>query len=296
MNVVALTDHPARSAQARMVVDACRRLTAIAPLTSYQFVGSGGLAFQDFRDVHSSLGITAMTSISVDEHAAERLEFNKPFEGMKILTGAVRDQLPLIDWKMPVIVWLEYAHPLTRDVLRDFEYIISNAQVGSFVAIGVEAEVDGSFEDRIRLVRENLGDLAPSGLDVSAVTGSGVARIQQKVLADQGSTHGRAAHGDALRQILDIEYQTAKKRTTWGGVVSSVNFARMIELCRFDDLTFSRQRGERPLKLRVPKLTAREWDHLERTHGEEIAERPRPGGIGLDDLRAFREVYRYLSR
>ena len=47
---------PAKAAQRRMIVDACRRLTAISALDQYQYVGFGGLEFIDFIEFHRGLG------------------------------------------------------------------------------------------------------------------------------------------------------------------------------------------------------------------------------------------------
>ena len=48
---------PAKAAQRQMIVDACRRLTAITSLDEYQYVGFGGLEFIDFVEFHRGLGI-----------------------------------------------------------------------------------------------------------------------------------------------------------------------------------------------------------------------------------------------
>ena len=89
---------PAKAAQRRMIVDACRRLTAIAALDQYQYVGFGGLEFIDFVEFHRGLGILQMTSIERDTNMLHRLEFNKPYRGVRLLMGEARDELPQIDW------------------------------------------------------------------------------------------------------------------------------------------------------------------------------------------------------
>ena len=151
---------PAKAAQRMMIVDACRRLTAIAPLVEYQYVGFGGLEFIDFMEFHRGLGVPQMTSIERDTNMQHRLDFNKPYKSIRVLMGEAHNQLPQIDWTKLSIVWLDYTDPLTTDILRDVDYVVRSAPPGSVLIVTVNgAATKVPIPDRLSNLRAHLGDL-----------------------------------------------------------------------------------------------------------------------------------------
>lgn len=285
---------PAKSSQRAMVIEACRLLSVIAPLNSYQYVGFGGLEFNDFVDAHRALGITQMTSIERNEGLTHRLEFNKPYAGTKILIGEARDQLPLVDWQTPAIVWLDYMDALTRDVLRDVEYVVRTASPGSFLIVTVNADLGTRLTDRIAQLTENLDDLTPSGLTVDDVSDWGIADIQHKVLLEQANAFNHEKNKGRVRQVLDIGYRDSARMQTWAAVISSPVTERIVDQCRFEDLTYFRPEGKPGLRIRIPDLTTHEWHYLERQLGNgRTSDYTKPRGLDRDDVNDFAAVYRY---
>lgn len=285
---------PAKAIQRAMVMEACRRLSAIASLDSYQYVGFGGLEFNDFVDAHRILGITKMTSIERNEGLVHRLEFNKPYTGMTILMGEARDQLPLVDWTIPAVIWLDYMDALTRNVLRDVEYVTRQALPGSFLIVTLNANLGTSLSDRLEQLRTNLDDLAPTDIEKSDLADWGVADVQRDTLFEQVNMYCSEQHGGGVRQVLDIGYKDVARMQTWAGVLTSPVTARVTDQCRFEDLSFCRPAGTSGLRLRVPDLTLKEWEHLERELGNgKSATYERPKGIERDDVADFSKVYRY---
>src|SRR5438128_3522584 len=96
---------PAKHIQRLLVFDACRRLSGIAPLRTYAYVGFGGLEFADFVLARTHLGIEDMTSIEKNATSIRRYEFNVPFAKIRVLGGRARDRLTEIDFSGLVIVW-----------------------------------------------------------------------------------------------------------------------------------------------------------------------------------------------
>lgn len=285
---------PAKTIQRAMVMDACRRLSAIAPLSTYQYVGFGGLEFNDFIDAHRVLGISRMTSIERNQGLVHRLEFNKPYAGMKILIGEARDQLPLVDWTIPAIIWLDYMDALTRDILRDVEYVVRKALPGSLLVVTLNADLGSALSARLEQLRTNLDDLAPTAVTRDDLADWGVADVQRSVLFEQADLYSNEKNKSGVHQILDIGYKDSARMQTWAGVLSSPVTARVIEQCRFEDLSFSRTHDAAGLRIRVPDLTIKEWQHLERELGNgKTTTYERPKGLNREDVDDFTEVYRY---
>jgi hypothetical protein len=284
---------PAKAAQRRMIVDACRRLTAIASLDDYQYVGFGGLEFIDFIEFHRGLGIPQMTSIERDTNIQHRLELNKPYDSIKVLMGEARDRLPEIDWTKLSITWLDYTDVLTTDILRDVDYVVRSSVPGSVVIVTVNGAASKiPLPERLGNLRAALGDLVNDGLDEAAMSGWGPTEIERGVLQATAHSASRQAHGLPLRQLFNFHYADDAKMLTWGGIVTSPSLDRTIDNCRFGDLSFVRT-GEEAFEILVPVLTDREIAYLESALVGAAGALPTIKGVLPGDIRAFARVYRW---
>lgn len=284
---------PAKAAQRRMVVDACRRLTAIASLDKYQYVGFGGLEFIDFVEFHRGLGIPRMTSIEWDTNLQNRVEFNKPYNSIRLLMGEARDQLPQVDWTTLSIAWLDYTDELTTDILRDVDYVVRSSIPGSVLVVTVNAASTGvPLSKRLDKLRSNLGDLVDDTVEQADLTGWGPARLQRRILQATAHSAGRDAHGMPFSQLFNFEYADDAKMLTWGGIVTSPALERPIEDCRFDDLSFVR-RDAASFEIKVPVFTEREIAYLETELVGSSGSLPKIEGVEPSDIEAFARVYRW---
>lgn len=285
---------PAKAAQRRMVVDACRRLTAISSLDRYQYVGFGGLEFIDFVEFHRGLGIPQMTSIERDTNMQHRLDFNKPYNCIRILMGEARDQLPQIDWARLSVTWLDYTDVLTTDILRDVDFVVRSSTPGSIVLATVNGASTGiALPDRLAGLQARLGSLVPDGIAEREMAGWGPTRVERGILQATAHSVGREAHGRPFRQLFNFHYADDAKMLTWGGIVTSDNVDRAIDACRFEDLNFVRT-GEEPLEISVPVLTEREIDFLESgLAGAGSAALPSIKGVDAKDVKALAQIYRW---
>jgi hypothetical protein len=284
---------PAKAAQRMMIVEACRRLTALAPLVEYQYVGFGGLEFIDFIEFHRGLGIPQMTSIERDTNMQHRLDFNKPYKSIRVLMGEARDQLPEIDWTKLAIAWLDYTDVLTTDILRDVDYVIRSSQPGSIVIVTVNgAATKVPLGDRLDNLRANLGDLVDETLADKEMASWGPTLVERNILQAAAHAAGRQAHGMPFRQLFNFHYADDAKMLTWGGIVTSTALDRTIDACRFDDLHFIRT-GDEAFEINVPVLTEKEIAYLETELVGVSTALPQIKGVPTTDIKAFAQVYRW---
>ncbi len=284
---------PAKAAQRMMIVDACRRLTAIAPLAEYQYVGFGGLEFIDFVEFHRGLGVPQMTSIERDTNMQHRLDFNKPYKSIHVLMGEAHDQLPQIDWTKLSIVWLDYTDLLTTDILRDVDYVVRSTQPGSIVIVTVNgAATKVPVPERLSNLRANLGDLVDDALTDKDMAGWGPTEVERSILQATAHAAGRQAHGLPFRQLFNFHYADDAKMLTWGGITTSTSLGRTIDTCRFEDLHFIRT-GDEAFEISVPVLTEKEIAYLETELVGTATSLPQIKGIPSTDVKAFAQVYRW---
>jgi hypothetical protein len=280
-----------------MIVEACRRLSVVAPLRTYDYVGFGGIEFLDFELMHTVLGVHSMTSIEKDLEWPSRYKFNRPFRTITVLTGRASEHLPSLDWDGLRIVWLDYEVPLNSEVIRDCETVARFLHQGSVLIATVQGRGDFS-----RGVRRKLDDLKanvpedriPIGIAEEDLEGKwGFARVQRSILTE-AVTEVVKHRGDGthLRQIFNFFYADGVRMQTSGWVFSSNGLDQTIDGCRFEELDFIRT-GEEPMVLEVPVLTHRELQHLKQKMPLRKRARLREGWLdpGLQDK--YANLYRW---
>lgn len=92
-------------------------------LSNYRYVGFGAAFLEDFKALHSELGIEKMHCIEMDEFAFSRQQFNKPFDFIELYetnsTAYINDYFKE---DCSQIVWWDYAAPkYLRESLNDIE-------------------------------------------------------------------------------------------------------------------------------------------------------------------------------
>lgn len=287
---------PSKAVQRYMLVDVCRRLTAFASLSEYQYVGFGGMEFVDFDLIHRGLGIEQMISIEADTSQIQRYQFNAPFSTVRMLFGLAGNFLPSIDWAAFNIVWLDYTSMLTEAVITDVLTLCAKLGSGSAIFVTLNAEPEKQLEGRRDILAGRIGeDRVPTKVTDESLAKWGLALAQHRVLTDVASDALRP-QDLAWRQVLDIHYADGAKMQTVGAVLvsDSEEERQKFAACRFHDLDFVRSDGEEPVEIRVPLLTAKERRALDEkfpalTDGSSLL------GLSSRDVKAYRQVYRYCG-
>ncbi len=301
---------PAKHAERRMLCDVFRRLRPFGRVEEYVYVGFGSVWFSDFILFHRSLGIKNMVSIEQAETARERIEDNKPFR-IPVDYRASKDALPDLYWSRNQFIWLDYDDPLSAEMLLDMRSVARRAGSGSVLAVSVQCmkapQVAEAETDTL------LG--APSALD-RFVAVFGRERVPQETAADQlyGWQFGALSRDMILQEILaelaarnsdgleaemlfqpicSFEYEDGAKMTTIIGIFYSSSDQEKLEQCHFEALDFLPD-PPRPVRITVPKLTAREFKKLESQLPLAEGGNLELGTIPQKEARQFAEMYRYL--
>ena len=208
----------------KMICEAAARLAMIAPLHKYAYVGFGGLTFQDFGMFHHRLGVRDMVSIEKRTGEKRRFEFNRPFSCIKMQWGISYDILPLLSWKKPTIVWLDYeVHP-NSEVLEDVSLVASRTRSGSLLVVTVAADPgDGSDpsaqKERMTKLIARVGKTrVPVDLKPEHLAKWGTARTYRRIISDVIETtindrNAALAESErvAYNQIFNFHYQDGIK-------------------------------------------------------------------------------------
>lgn len=256
---------PLKAISRHMIVEVCRRLMVFADLRDYVYVGLGGLEFVDFELMHQTLGVEKMYSIESDEHLG-RLEFNRPFEQIKILHGHSSDVLTDVAEldTAKSIVWLDYKDELKQYVLSDIAYVASKMKPGSALFVTMNCHFNEQRD--LSEIEANLGEYFDSALPRRSYSAHGLGDHQRDACEKAiGKSLSMKVDDCAFERALDIRYKDSARMQVAGWILTDAATREVGERCRLSELDFTAPaRAGAPLVLSLPELTGPEWDHLAR--------------------------------
>lgn len=254
---------PLKAITREMIVEITRRVVHYGPLRDMTYVGLGALEFVDFRLAYERLGIERLVSIE-EAHPLERLEFNRPYDSIRILQGSTNNRLPEIPElkSSRCVVWLDYMSRLRQPEQRDLAYLASVLMPGSALFVCVNRTASANDFD---VIREELGDYFDENLRKASYVGPSFAdqqrSVAERVLRKHVSTRDDPPH---IERVIDVRYADTGKMQLLGWIFGPAG-ADIVADCRLGELDFTTAaRGDTPLELAWPSLTGSEWDALTR--------------------------------
>jgi Putative O-methyltransferase len=256
---------PAKAIQRFMLIDACQRLAAFAPLSTYQYIGFGSHEFIDFDLAWRRLGITSLISIE-ETLPPDRYLFNAPYGGVRVEPGNAATVLPNLAITSRAIVWLDYTGKLDAQVIADVNGLARRLVSGSLLVVTINAHPEEVVAKRREsAVRRLGGSRIGSQVGDSDFAKWGLAEISQRILTGEVAREVRdRADGVAFNQLFRFHYQDTTRMLTWGGVF--VGPADLVPLANanFATLPFVSVAGAPPFLINPPNLTVRELVRLNR--------------------------------
>jgi hypothetical protein len=294
---------PGKNIERKMLVEAFRRLSEFGSLQSYRYVGFGSAYFSDFYLFHKSLGLRNMISIEKDVENQSRFEFNRPFACISLRFGKSNDVLPTLAWKTKTILWLDYDGRLDSSTLTDVSHFCIAAVPGSVIVITVNAVPDSPFEERLKLLREQVGnDNVPGDVTVATLGGWGTAGVYRRIINNQISQRLNERNGGleqnkqlVYRQLFNFRYADTAKMLSVGGLIYERRQEEIVQRCAFEKQFDFVRDGEDACLLETPNLTLREIHHLD-SQLPKGAEEVKGKSIPTDDIEKYAKIYRYFPR
>lgn len=201
---------PNKSVDRELFLSLLSRLAPKLGIEKYHYVSLGGPFLEDFRLVHSRLGIGRkknhrtvgkLTCIESELEVHKRQLFNRPVAVIKCVHSTLEAYLDQTTFTTPVIIWFDYTAPKgIASQIQRFAATVGTVPMGSILRVtlngnptslgnggeepsgkdlSVEVEGDASAdraqkptkaEWRFEQFRQRLGTLVPAGLTADAMT------------------------------------------------------------------------------------------------------------------------------
>lgn len=305
---------PAKNIERKMICEAMARLSRLAQLSKYQYVGLGSIGFYDFSLFHQRLGINKMVSIERQDGKKDRFNNNRPYACIEMAWGESYIVLPTLDLRSSRnIVWLDYDKYISKQHLQDVSVVVASIKTGSAIIVTLAAEADNDDDGpasvseqptrRLNRLKGAVGEnsLRPS-VKAGDLKGWGFAKVCRNILADKiqkelNNRNAAASTKDQLQfvQLFNFGYRDGMRMMTFGGIFLNEFDARVLKRRHFSDLDFIRL-GEEQFIIEPPVLTQREVRHLDTLLPGAVSSVTKPHWIPLRDRQRYKKVYRYFPR
>ncbi len=298
---------PAKNMERKMFCEALARLSRIAGLATYRYIGFGAIGFHDFCLFHQRLGIREMVRIEGNLKARNRIARNKPYSCIQMKWGMSHEVLPILKWSKRAIVWLDYEQPLDEKKLSDIALVASSLRSGSALIVTLPADpgpVDANLDMRTKRLADLRSQIGkkhmPSDVEGSQLAKWGLATVLRRIVANliETTLSDRSAALDAANkfhfdQLFHFHYADGKQMMSFGGLILNGRDGTKLAPKHFEDLTFYRPNSDAYL-IETPLLTWREIKRLDEKLPRSAPDVARPSWIPEDERKKYGRVYRYF--
>lgn len=321
---------PNKAVDRELFLSLLTRLASHLGLEKYHYVGLGGPFLEDFRLLHSRIGIGRrrggrtvgrLTCVESKEDVHKRQRFNRPVSSIKCIHTTIETFLDTTVINTPVIIWFDYTKAAPSHIHR-FAATVGTVPIGSILRVTLNAspadgqgkepsgnelsvQVDGEgsadraekptkTEWRLQRFKERLGALVPSGLEPDSMTIENYGPTLLKVLRLAVEKQALSFTDRRIEWALATHYADDQPMVTAALVVCDPEDSatgRLIKRWEFYSMPETPHRVELPALSSLERLTMECNSNVERKLGFDLA-RVIDSRLGVDPVDAFKKFYR----
>ena len=221
---------PAKSAQRKMIVEACGHLRLLLGLRAFRYIGLGSPFFNDFSTLHRQYGIRNMVCIERETADRDRFVFNRPYDCIEMQWGSTNEVLPTLSWKnTPTIIWMDYDQAIDPSMLSDLSTVFANIHPFGLVLVTIESQgVSPPSQSRSALIelRKTLGNAIPADVRAKDMVGKKFQMLIRRIVDNEirvvlSQRNATAEDSDVVlyEQFFNFSYRDSVSMTTIGGLV-----------------------------------------------------------------------------
>ncbi len=294
---------PAKQVERRMLLHALHALRDVGySISNYEYTGLGSIYFIDFVVFHRYLGLTRLTSVEGDPDIKKRVDFNCPYDLIKVVHDDMTAQISRLSSDRQHILWLDFDSILSNELLDAVQLAAAQLTVGSILLVTVDAEPPGRPEDGLRKYNPtawmrhfnteargfiwrgaNRSDFARDALPTTN------ARIL-KAAIDEGLQTRDAKFID----MFSFLYADGHRMLSLGGMIGTDDDERRVRSLDKKELFFLKDNiTAEPFKIRVPLVTRKERHYLDQNMPCAKDWAPDKFEMKPEDVEDYRTIYRY---
>ena len=296
---------PNKSVDRELFISLLNRLNGTLDIENYQYIGMGGPFMEDFRLIHSKVGIRSMVCIETDPETHKRQVFNRPFPDVKCINAKIEEYLSQKSFDNPTIIWLDYTTPKERHhQISLFASQIAELPLNSVLRITLNANPQSLGEPkpqkdedvptaeekqswRLEKLREQLGSYFPYQATPEDITKKKFGRLLLKSLELAVSEELKYSMDRKVFWAFSTHYADGQPMVTATAILLDPSDTKIPEIIK--KWEFHTDLHD-PHILDMPVLSA--YERLTLEYDRKLDYSIPPSGIGNNPIEIFKKFYR----
>lgn len=294
---------PAKQVERRMLLHALNSLRDVGyPISSYEYTGLGSIYFIDFVLFHRYLGLTKLTSVEGDVEVKRRVDFNCPYELIKVVHDDMSAQIARLSNERRHIIWLDFDSLLTRELLDAVQLAAAQLTIESVLLVTVDVEPPGRPEDGPRKYNPivwmqhfkiEAKGLLWRGANRSDFTRDALPTTNARILK-AAIDWGLQTRDAKFIDMFSFLYADGHRMLSLGGMIGTADDERRIRALDKSELFFLKDDVTNdPFQIRVPLVTRKERHCLDQHMPCRKGWAPDEFEMKPDDVEDYSKIYRY---
>lgn len=252
---------------------------------------------------HKYLGIKKFLSVEESQEISKRVKFNKPFNCVEVEIGDILDYIPRLSRDIKHILWLDFDHILTEDVLTCIHLSSTQLSAGSILLVTLDVEPPGSPEEgktqwnpkswKNYYVQEASQYLWPSPA-TKQFARDRLHNVNARLI-EGAINRGLLSRTDvSFYPLFNFIYADGNRMLSVGGMIGTKADERKLNSLDRKTLSFLRSSLiTNPYEIIVPNVTRKERLYLDSEMPCLDDWTPRDFELSWDNVAAYRSIYRY---
>lgn len=131
---------PNKAVDRNLFIETLRMLDRVGDIdmTGYRYIGFAGPYLEDFKALHSALGISDMVSLEREDKPFRRQKFNRPLGCIEPLHTTSTSYISEYEWDKSSLFWLDFTAPgEIYNQIHDYKCVLEEAIPNTIVKITV---------------------------------------------------------------------------------------------------------------------------------------------------------------
>lgn len=267
-----------KSIDRSIFIEFLTKLNAFQPVHNYSYIGFGAIHMEDFKIIHSQLGINSLICIEQDVFVHNRQSFNKPLSCINLCNNTSGQFISSYFPDGNSIVWLDYADPRQIGVqIREFQALLPKLGNYDVVKITLNAnpntlvnqteniprttvEKEKMLEDRFNKLKSRLSGIFPRTIQAEMMTNIGLPIALNQVIDYSAK---QVFNGKSKKRFFPVNsfvYSDSNHQmlTFTGTIIEKGEEESFIEKTGLNQWEFFLKNINEPHRIDIPDLTLRE--------------------------------------
>lgn len=275
----------------KLIIECLQRLVPCERMSGYRYFGFGSIYYADYVMFHKHLHIGRMTSVDNKIDDKTRFDFNKPYGFIDFyLCEAgkyIRDSL---DWREPLLMWLDYDAAIELNMLSDIEVVAVRAKPNDILIITIDARPP--TQDTIDEFAGRFGTFIPRAWPLAEMRRRFSLALREILCGCIKAGLTKRTEKVTFLPFLSMSYADTTPMYTLAGVFcTQEDEARVKDL--LDRLSFVRH-GSEVVDIKCPLLTPKEKACLDRCIcSDRFDDVGNTTGLKPSEVEQYRLYYKY---